>query len=87
MSNVQLADGRRIAEMFVFHGHTATPATYIFHGGQFILAHMGGILIRGAAEAALSRITAGVAQMAGFTGHGNAVGTCIRHKKLLYKLG
>ena len=29
----QLDDWRRIAEMFVFHGHTATPTTYIFHGG------------------------------------------------------
>ncbi len=49
--------------MTLFHSHSPATGTDIFHGRQFILAHMGGINLGGAAETALACIPTRVAQM------------------------
>jgi hypothetical protein len=49
--------------MTLFHSHSPATGTDIFHGRQFILAHMGGIDLGGATETALACIPTGVAQM------------------------
>ena len=63
--NNRLADGRRLAEMILFHGHTATPITCIFHGGQFILAHMRVFCFVRSAKTTIFRLATGITQMPG----------------------
>jgi len=65
--------------MFRLHCYpTAAPAD-IFHCCQFILAYVGVVDAGGAAEAALFRIAAGVAQMPRFVGYRAAIFTSIDH--------
>jgi hypothetical protein len=59
--------------MVLFHGHPAAATANKFHRRQFILAYMGLFNIRGAAEAAIFFITAGVAQMPRLIGDRAAV--------------
>jgi hypothetical protein len=80
--NVQLSDGRRLAEVFSFHGHTAAPLAYILHGRQFILAHVFGINIGSAAKAAIFPIAARIAQMTGRIRHRAAIFTGISHNNV-----
>ena len=50
--DTQLTDSWWLAEMALFHGHAAASITYIFHGCQFIFAHMGSIHLRGSGKIA-----------------------------------
>jgi hypothetical protein len=73
------ADGRRLAEVFAFHGHPAAAVAYELHGRQFAFADMGVIHIGGAAEGTILFVTAGAAQVAGFLGHGPTVFAGVSH--------
>jgi hypothetical protein len=65
--------------MALFHGHPAAATANKFHRREFILADMGLISTRGAAEAAFLFITAGITQMPRLFGNCPAVFTCICH--------
>jgi hypothetical protein len=65
--------------MVLFHGHPAASTAYKFHRCQFVLANMGLIDTRGAAETAFFFITAGIAQMPRLIGNGPAAFACIGH--------
>ena len=73
------SNGLCFAQMPRFHGHTSTTFTDIFHGGQFVFAHMSGIHRRGSAKAALLLVTTGIAEMTGFVRYGAASFACISH--------
>jgi hypothetical protein len=76
---VQLSDGRRLAEVFFFHGHPAASLAYILHGSQFIFTHVFGVNLGRTAKAAIFRIAAGIAQMTGCIRHRTAIFTGISH--------
>jgi hypothetical protein len=71
--------GLCFAQMTSFHGHTSTAFTNIFHGGQFVFAHMSGIHGRGSAKAALLLVSTRIAELTGFFRYGAASFTCISH--------
>jgi hypothetical protein len=73
------SNGLCFAQMPRFHGHTSTTFTDIFHGGQFVFAHMSGIHGRGSAKAALLLVSTRIAEMTGFFRYGAASFTCISH--------
>jgi hypothetical protein len=79
---VQLSDGRRLAEVFFFHGHPAASFAYILHGSQFILTHVFGINLGSAAKAAIFRIAARIAQMTGRIRHRATIFTGISHNNV-----
>jgi hypothetical protein len=64
-----------------FHGYPPALPTNIFHGSEFVFAHVFGIHGGSTAEAALGLVAAGIAQVAGFIGDGAAVLAGIGHKK------
>jgi hypothetical protein len=76
---VQLSDGRRLAEVFFFHGYPAASLAYILHGSQFVFTHVFGINLGSAAKAAIFRIAAGIAQMTGRIRHCTTIFTGISH--------
>jgi hypothetical protein len=65
--------------MTLLHSHSSATGTDIFHGCQFILAHMGGINLRSATKTALARIPAGVAQMSRLLRYRTTILTSICH--------
>jgi hypothetical protein len=65
--------------MTFFHGHTPASGADVFHGSQFVFAHVGGIDGGRSAEAALGFVTAWTAQMSGLFSHGAASLTGIGH--------
>jgi len=72
--------------MVLLHGHTATRFTYIFHGGQFIFAHVLGICFGSAAEAAIFRLAARVTQMPRRIRHRTTIFTGIRHNNTSFSM-
>jgi hypothetical protein len=68
--------------MFVFHGHTATPITCIFHGGQFILAHMRVFCLVRSAKTTIFRLATGVTQMPGRIRNRTTIFTGISHNNV-----
>ena len=58
-----LCDGGRFAEMFFLHGDPSAPLAHIFHGTEFLFAHVFGVGGRRSTEGALALIAARVAQM------------------------
>jgi len=65
--------------MTFFHGHTPASGADVFHGCQFIFAHVNRIDGGCSAKAALGFVAAGTAQMAGLFSHGAARLTGIGH--------
>ena len=62
----QSIDNRWLAQKAFFHGYSATSITYIFHGCQFITAHMSGIDAKNPAKITVGLVSAGIAQMSRF---------------------
>jgi hypothetical protein len=79
LNEARLFNGRWAAKVVFLHGYPAAAIADIFHLRQFTLAHMFGLNVGCAAEAALLGISAGVAQVTGRLGHGTAVFTGIGH--------
>jgi hypothetical protein len=78
--NQTLANGRGFTKMTLFHCHSPATGTDIFHGRQFILAHMGVINLGGATETALACIPTGVAQMPRLLRYRATILTSVCHK-------
>jgi len=62
----QSIDNQWLAQMAFFHGYSATSLTYIFHGRQFITAHVSGIDVKNPAKTTVGLVSAGIAQMSRF---------------------
>jgi hypothetical protein len=63
------------------HGHPPAAVANILHGCQFVLADVLGIHGECSAEAALSLVAAGIAEVSGFIGHRTTgfAGICHNH--------
>jgi len=65
--------------MVLLHGNTATRFTYVFHGRQFIFAHVLGVCFGNTAEAAIFRLAAWVTQMPRLIRNRTTIFTGISH--------
>jgi hypothetical protein len=74
-----LSDGRGLAKMPGLHSHSAASPTTIFHGCQFVLAHVYGIDLSFTAKTAFGLVSTGVTQVSGRIGHRAAILTSISH--------
>ena len=72
-------DGGWLAQMALFHGHAAAALTDIFHGAQFIFAHMPGCHTGSSTKTAIGRISAGIAQMSRFVCYCTTILTSMCH--------
>lgn len=76
---ITLLNRTGLAKVIGLHGDPATTRAGIFHGRQFIPAHVFGIRFGGAAKTALGRISTGIAQMSRFTCNRSAIFTRVCH--------
>jgi hypothetical protein len=76
---IGLFDGRRTAQVTLFHGYPSTAVTHVFHCRQFILADVFGFDFRCSAETTFFLVAAWVAKVPRRICHGTTTFACIGH--------
>src|SRR4030042_7175772 len=75
-----LGNGRRFAEMLFFHGHSPASLAHIFHGFDFLTAHVLGIHLGSATKAAFCFVSTRIAQVPRVISNSAAILARISHR-------